>query len=163
MSKKIAYSGILLALNIILLILSNIIPINTLFFMGIASLTVSIVIIEYGGKFGAVFSLASILLSFFIILNKAQWLTYIFTFGIYGLIKYLIEKKQNIYLELILKLFFANIIVAVLYAFLKEFVFIPLNLVTIIGFEIAFIVYDYVYTLFIEYYETKIKKTIKFR
>jgi hypothetical protein len=163
MSKKIAYSGILLALNIILLILSNIIPVNTLFFMGIASLTVSIVIIEYGGKFGAIFSLASILLSFFIILNKAQWLTYIFTFGIYGLIKYLIEKKQNIYLELILKLFFANIVVAVLYAFLKEFVFIPLNLVTIIGFEIAFIVYDYVYTLFIEYYETKIKKTIKFR
>jgi len=158
MSKKIAYSGILLALNIILLILSNIIPVNTLFFMGIASLTVSIVIIEYGGKFGAIFSLASILLSFFIILNKAQWLTYIFTFGIYGLIKYLIEKKQNIYVELILKLFFANIVVVVLYAFLKEFVFIPLNMVTIIGFEIAFIGYDYVYTLFIEYYETKIKK-----
>ncbi|MDM8129558.1 hypothetical protein QUV80_13945, partial [Paraclostridium benzoelyticum] len=62
MSKRIAYTGILLSLNIILLILSNIIPINTLFFMGAASFIVSIVIIEYGGKYGAIFSIASILL-----------------------------------------------------------------------------------------------------
>ncbi|GAA0701464.1 hypothetical protein GCM10008904_07540 [Paraclostridium ghonii] len=163
MSRKIAYSGILLAVNIILLILSNIIPINTLFFMGLASLVVSIVIMEYGGKFGVLFCLASILLSFFIIANKVQWITYVFTFGIYGLIKYLIEKNRNIYLELILKLFFANLVMAGLYIFLKAFVFISLNLFTIVGFQIAFIVYDYVYTLFIDYYETKIKNILKIR
>ncbi|WGX76096.1 hypothetical protein QJS64_01195 [Paraclostridium bifermentans] len=46
---------------------------------------------------------------------------------------------------------------------LKEFIFIPMNLFTVIAFEIGFIVYDYVYTLFIEYYDFKIKKIIKFK
>ena len=55
MSKKIAYSGVLLALNLILLILINIIPINTLFLMGLASLPISIVIMEYGPKSGFIF------------------------------------------------------------------------------------------------------------
>ena len=163
MSKKIAYTGILLALNIILLILSNIIPINTLFFMASASLIVSIVIIEYGVKYGAIFSIASILLSFFIIANKAQWIFYIFTFGIYGLIKYLIEKNKRVYIELVLKVFFANIMAVALYIILKGFIFIPINLFTVIGFEIGFIVYDYVYTLFIEYYDVKIKRIIRFK
>ncbi|MGL5651393.1 MAG: hypothetical protein ACRDDE_06540 [Paraclostridium sp.] len=163
MSKKIAYTGILLSLNIILLILSNIIPINTLFFMGAASFIVSIVIIEYGGKYGAIFSIASILLSFFIIQNKTQWIFYVFTFGIYGLVKYLIEKNQRVYIELVLKIAFANLIAVLIYIILKAFIFIPMNLFTVIGFEIGFIVYDYVYTLFIEYYDVKIKKIIKFK
>ncbi|KGJ48740.1 hypothetical protein [Paraclostridium dentum] len=163
MSKKIAYTGILLSLNIILLILSNIIPINTLFFMGAASFIVSIVIIEYGGKYGAIFSIASILLSFFIIQNKSQWIFYVFTFGIYGLVKYLIEKNQRVYIELVLKIAFANLVAVLLYIILKAFIFIPMNLFTVIGFEIGFIVYDYVYTLFIEYYDVKIKKIIKFK
>ncbi len=163
MSKKIAYTGILLSLNIILLILSNIIPINTLFFMGAASFIVSIVIIEYGGKYGAIFSIASILLSFFIIQNKAQWIFYVFIFGIYGLVKYLIEKNQRVYIELVLKIAFANLVAVLLYIILKPFIFIPMNLFTVIGFEIGFIVYDYVYTLFIEYYDVKIKKIIKFK
>ncbi len=163
MSKKIAHTGILLSLNIILLILSNIIPINTLFFMGAASFIVSIVIIEYGGKYGAIFSIASILLSFFIIQNKAQWIFYVFTFGIYGLVKYLIEKNQRVYIELVLKIAFANLVAVLLYIILKAFIFIPMNLFTVIGFEIGFIVYDYVYTLFIEYYDVKIKKIIKFK
>lgn len=163
MSKRIAYTGILLSLNIILLILSNIIPINTLFFMGAASFIVSIVIIEYGGKYGAIFSIASILLSFFIIQNKSQWIFYVFTFGIYGLVKYLIEKNQTVYIELVLKIAFANLIAVLLYIILKAFIFIPMNLLTVIGFEIGFIVYDYVYTLFIEYYDVKIKKIIKFK
>lgn len=163
MSKKIAYTGILLSLNIILLILSNIIPINTLFFMGAASFIVSIVIIEYGGKYGAIFSIASILLSFFIIQNKSQWIFYVFTFGIYGLVKYLIEKNQRVYIELVLKIAFANLVAVLLYIILKAFIFIPMNLFTVIGFEIGFIVYDYVHTLFIEYYDVKIKKIIKFK
>ena len=163
MSKKIAYTGILLSLNIILLILSNIIPINTLFFMGAASFIVSIVIIEYGGKYGVIFSIASILLSFFIIQNKSQWIFYVFTFGIYGLVKYLIEKNQRVYIELVLKIAFANLVAVLLYIILKAFIFIPMNLFTVIGFEIGFIVYDYVYTLFIEYYDVKIKKIIKFK
>ena len=72
MSKKIAYSGILLAINLILLILINIIPMNTLFLMGLASLPISIIIMEYGPKSGFIFYIASILLGFIIINNKVS-------------------------------------------------------------------------------------------
>ena len=95
MSKKISFSGTLLALNLIILTLSNIVPINNLFFMGIASLLVSIVIMEFGINYGIIFSIASIILSFFIIPSKVQWVFYIFTFAIYGVLKYLIEKNKN--------------------------------------------------------------------
>ena len=91
MSKNIAYGGILLGLHTLLLILINVIPMNTLFIMGIASLISSIIIMESGPKNGVIFYLASFILSFFIMSNKAQWVLYNLTFGIYGIIKYIID------------------------------------------------------------------------
>ena len=111
MSRKVAYSGILLALNIILLILVNIIPMNTLFLLGLASLPIAIVIMEYGPKAGILFYIGSVLLSFMIMANKAQWILYVFTFGIYGLVKYIIEKDRSFIQEYILKLLVANILI----------------------------------------------------
>ena len=89
MSRKIAYSGILLAINLILLLLINVIPINTLFLMGLASLPIAIIIMEYGPKSGFVFYIASVILGFIVINSKFQWVLNTFTFGIYGLIKYI--------------------------------------------------------------------------
>lgn len=160
MSKKVAYGGILLAINIIILLLINILPINTLFLMGLASLPISIVIMEYGPKSGVAFYIACVVLGFIVMTSKTQWVLYSFTFGIYGLIKYLIEQDRHIYLEYILKIIFANLAVMIVYFILRAFVYIPVNLITIVLFQIAFIVYDYVYTSFIEYYNIKLKKII---
>lgn len=161
MSRKIAYSGILLAINLILLILINIIPINTLFLMGLASFIISIIIMEYGPKSGFVFYIASVILGFLVINSKIQWILNTFTFGIYGLIKYIIEKNRPVYIEYILKILFANIAILIVYFILKPFVYIPINLFTILTFEILFIVYDNVYSLFIEYYNAKLRQIIK--
>ena len=160
MSKKIAYSGILLAVNLILLILTNIISINTLFLMGLASLPISIIIMEYGPKSGFVFYLASVILGFIVINSKFHWVLNTFTFSIYGLIKYIIERDRPIYIEYILKMLFANIAIFIVYLILKPFVYIPINIFTVLTFEVLFIVYDHVYSLFIEYYNTKLKKII---
>lgn len=161
MSKKIAYTGILLALNIILLLLSNIIPINTIFFMGLASFLISIVIMEYGLKLGILFYIASVVLSFLVLSNKAQWLIYVFTFGIYGLIKYFVEKDRPFYIDILLKLVYANLSILSLYFMIKGIIYIPINIFTILVFQFAFLIYDYVYTLFIDYYEQRIRKIIK--
>ena len=161
MSKKIAYSGVLLAINLVLLILINIIPINTLFLMGLASLPISIVIMEYGPKNGFVFYIASVVLGFIVINSKFQWILNTFTFSIYGLIKYTIEQNRPIYIEYLLKILFANIAILIVYFILKSFVYIPINLFTILTFEVLFIVYDNIYSLFIEYYGEVLKKIIK--
>lgn len=163
MSKKVAYSGILLGVHTILLILINIIPMNTLFIMGISSLIISIIIMEFGPKSGVVFYLASIILSFLVINNKAQWVLYNLTFGVYGLIKYIIEQDRSIYLEYILKIIFANILLMITYFILKGFIYIPINILTILAFQVVFMIYDSVYTKFIDYYETKIRKIINYK
>ena len=163
MSKKITYSGILLGLNILLLLISNLISINTMFFMGLASLIISVIVMEYGVNTGLVFYIASIILSFIVMPNKAQWLLYTLTFGIYGLVKYFIEKGRPIYIEVILKLIFANLVAVILYLILKNIVIIPINIITIIVYQVAFLVYDYVYSLFIEYYNEKIKRIINIK
>lgn len=161
MSRKIAYSGILLALNIILLILVNIIPMNTLFLLGLASLPIAIVIMEYGPKAGILFYIGSVLLSFMIMANKAQWILYVFTFGIYGLVKYIIEKDRSFIKEYILKLLVANILIIFAYIILKEFIYIPINIFLILIFEISFIIYDFVYSQFIDFYNDKFRRFVK--
>lgn len=158
MSRKIAYSGILLSLNIIILMLINIIPTNTLSLLGLASLPIAIVIMEYGPKAGVMFYIGSVLLSFIIMANKAQWILYIFTFGIYGLIKYVIEKDRSFVQEYILKLLAANILIIFAYLILKQFIYIPLNILVILIFEISFIIYDFVYSQFIDFYNDKLKR-----
>ena len=163
MSKKVAYSGVLLAVHTILLVLINIIPMNTLFIMGIASLIISIIIMEFGPKSGVVFYLASIILSFLVINNKAQWVLYNLTFGVYGLIKYIIEQDRSIYLEYILKIIFANMLLMITYFILRGFIYIPINILTILAFQVVFMIYDSVYTKFIDYYETKIRKIINYK
>lgn len=159
-SRKISYGGILLALNCIILLLVNIIPINTLFLLGLASLPISIVIMEYGPKAGVIFYIASVLLSFMLMANKSQWILYIFTFGIYGLIKYLIEQGRSFIWEYIIKLVAANILIIITYFILKPFVYIPVNIATIILFEITFIIYDFVYSRFIDYYNDRLRKLV---
>ncbi len=161
MGRKIAYGGILLSLNCIILMLVNVIPINTLFLLGLASLPISIIIMEYGPKIGLIFYIGSTLLSFIIMSNKFQWILYIFTFGIYGLIKYLIEQNRNFIQEYIIKLIVGNILIIIVYLILKNFIYIPINIFSIFIFEIAFIIYDIVYSRFIDYYNDKFRKLIK--
>ncbi|HBH1337908.1 TPA: hypothetical protein SOK46_002020 [Clostridioides difficile] len=160
MSIKVAYGGVLLALNVILLTLTNIIPVNTLFIMGLASLLVSIVIMEWGFKSGIAFYIGSIVLGFIVMTSKSQWIVYSLTFGIYGIVKYLIEKDRSIYIEYFMKLVFANIMILILYFLLRTIVYIPINIFIIGSFEIAFIVYDYVYSSFIGYYNNRLRKML---
>lgn len=160
MSKNMAYSGLLLALNIVFLILSFVIPTNTLFFMGLASILISIVIIEQGIKWGIVFYIASSILSFLFMPDKLNWITYTCTFGLYGIIKYFIERDRNLLVEYILKLSIFNIIIGIGYFFTKEFINIPLNIITVLLAQVVFLIYDYSYSLAINYYYEKIRKNI---
>ncbi|MCC0674293.1 hypothetical protein IC216_20095 [Clostridioides sp. ES-S-0145-01] len=160
MSIKVAYGGVLLALNVILLTLTNIIPVNTLFIMGLASLLVSIVIMEWGFKSGIAFYIGSVALGFIVMASKSQWIVYSLTFGIYGIVKYFIEKDRSIYIEYLMKVLFANIMIVILYFILRTIVYIPINIIIVASFEVAFIIYDYVYSSFIDYYNNRLRKML---
>ena len=160
MSKKIAYSGILLAVDILLFVMLNVFQTNTIFILGLASLPIAIIIMNWGPKTGAIFYIASVILGFMVINNKAHWIIYVFTFGVYGLIKYLIEQERPIYVEYILKLVYSNIALAIVYFIVRQFVYVPEQWYLILLFEVVFLVYDYAYSLFIDYYNQRLKNMI---
>jgi len=122
--------------------------------------------IESGCAAGWLFYISSGLISLFILQNKLGVVPYISFFGIYGIIKYYIEKLNKRYLEYVLKLLYFNTVLIIAYYAAKEFLLegtelgVPLPLVAIL-LEIIFIVYDYVYSLFIGYYNSRLRKFVR--
>ncbi len=164
-SKGIAYLGVLLALNQVFIIASSIIKTNTIALLALASLVIAVVIVEFGAKSGILFYIASVILGFFLTTNQIEFVSYILFFGLYSIVKYAIEKKsffvkQAILLEMTLKLLFFNLSALCIYFLLREFAVIKLYWWLILVAEIAFIVYDYAFGVFINYYITKIKPKI---
>ena len=121
-----AKGGMLVALTLITLYLARFIPTNKLTFLVISSVFVPMGIISLNITQGAIIYLASSLLSFFLGLNSIAIL-YIFLFGPYGIIKFIIEKRRKIYLEITIKLLYFNLISALLYIIGKELILINKN------------------------------------
>ncbi|HBV66909.1 MAG TPA: hypothetical protein DEF04_01065 [Clostridiales bacterium] len=158
----VAYLGVLLGLNQLFIILSSAIETNTIILLAGAALVVGIVIVEFGGKSGAVFYIASCILGFMLTFNKTEFVTYILFFGLYSIVKHLLESKPaNALLVYTVKLVFFNLSLAAMYFTIK--LFIPLHLAwwAIVAAQLLFIIYDYAFAVFITAYITHIRSRIR--
>ncbi len=165
-SKKVALGGILTALAVITLFFAAIAPTNRLGLYALSSFFVAVVIIENGIKTGWLFYIASSLLSFFIVQNKISLTPYIAFFGLYGIVKFYIEKINNLLVEYILKFLYFNLCLTAAYFFIREVlmygVLVKFQLWILVAvLQIIFLVYDYVYTRFVQYYQQKLKQILK--
>lgn len=164
-ARKISLSGILLALTVITLFLAAVLPVNELSLYALSSFFVSIIIIEFGIGAGWIFYMSSCLLSLIVIPNKLALIPYVAFFGAYGVIKYYIEKIDKVVIEYILKISYFNIFALTALYFVKKLFLNDFNnfpwWAVIAGMEVAFVAYDYVFTLFIQYYNNKLKKVLK--
>ncbi|MCR4943562.1 MAG: hypothetical protein K5986_03735, partial [Clostridium sp.] len=89
------------------------------------------------------------------------FLMYIMFFGFYGIIKYFIEKIHKIYIEIMLKFGFFNIVFILALTVFKTFIG-DLNIklpmwLFIIAAEVAFFIFDYALTILISFYIEKFK------
>ncbi len=165
-AKKVALSGIMIALSILFLFLATVAPTNRLAFYALSSFPLAIVIMELGAKSGWYFYLASSLLAAVLIRHVGGLAAFVGFFGIYGLVKYYIERTGKIIVEYILKIIYFNLCLAAGLHIMKSFFTvtiderIPWQLV-IIALQIAFVIYDWVYTLFIQYYNARLRKIIR--
>lgn len=163
MSKKIALGGMLIVLCIFSLYLAAYLPTNRLFFYGLSSLFSSIMLVEAGARWSWIFYGATSILSFFIIPNKPGLLPYITFFGFYGIVKYYIEGIDNLLVCILLKGAFFIFSMSATALIVKELFMgdvyskLPIWGLAIIGI-IIFYIYDYVYTRFLIYYETRLKR-----
>lgn len=160
-SKRIATNAFLIALTIIILYLNIILPISTISILTLSSAFIPIALIRNSIKDAFLVYISSSIISFFLLpLNIV--LLYICFFGIYGIVKYFIEKINNITLEIILKLAFFNFILIIGFLIFKSF--LPINSIKIpiwlfiVLCQIIFLIFDYALTLLISFYIEKIHK-----
>ena len=162
-SKYIAESGLLVALTIVILFATSILPISTLSILTVASCLIPISIIRTSIKNALLVYIASSILSFFLVPTNIS-IYYTLFFGIYGIIKYFIEKFRNIFIELIIKLIAFNLLLGIAYLITKSFLGIispefSFWILWIIA-QGAFLVYDYALTLAISFFLNRFHKHI---
>ena len=159
-TKDITLAGLMIALSIIVLYLTTIIPINTFAILTVASAIIPVTIMRSNIKTAVLVYAGTSLIGFFI-LPINYFLMYIMFFGVYGIVKYFIEKLRKLPLEIGLKYVFFNIIFVLALTVLKGFIGdIQLNVpywAFILIAEAAFYIYDYALTVLISLYLDKFK------
>ena len=161
-SNNIAQSGIIIALTLVILYSTSLLPISTLSILTIASCLIPISIIRTTLKHTVLVYLSCSILSFFLVpINIC--LLYTLFFGIYGIVKFFIEKLDNLAFEVILKLCIFNILLFIIYIIFKLFLGFKIEfslLLFIIIAQIGFLIYDYALSIIISYFYNKINKLI---
>jgi hypothetical protein len=165
-TKKIALNGILGALAVICLILASILPTNRISLYALSSFFVAVSIIESGVKAGWIFYVTTSLLALIIIPEKLGIIPYVVFFGMYGIVKYYIERLNKAVIEYVIKFIYFNICVMIAFFTVRELFSINVSTslswwILIILLEVIFFLYDFVYTLFINYYRSKLRKWIR--
>ena len=158
-AKEITLSGILIGLTIVILYLNLLLPISTISILTLASLLVPIALIRGSMKSAILVYVSSSIIGLFILPLNIMIL-YILFFGIYGIVKFYIEKINKLPLEIFIKIIFFNIILFLSFFVFKTFIPIeitklPIGIFLIIA-EIVFLVYDYALTLLISFYLQRI-------
>jgi hypothetical protein len=160
-SKNMAESGVLVALTLIVLFSTSILSISTLSIMTVASCLIPIAIIRTSVKNAILVYIASSILSFMLVPTNIA-IYYTLFFGIYGIIKYFIEKFRNMPLEILLKLISFNVLLGITYLITKtflSFVYPSVSLLFLwIAAQVIFLIYDYALTLAISFFLNRFNK-----
>lgn len=161
-TSKIALGGICLALTVIFLFAGSIVPGIELTLFAVSSLFTAVMIMETGIGGGIMLYIAAVVLAFVLLPNKLALIPYTFFFGYYGILKFYLEKLHSASAQLVLKAaFFAAVLSVGLLGFKKLLLGsihlpdYPVGLL-IAGGIIMLLVYDYIYTLLINFYLKRI-------
>lgn len=165
MSHKVSFGGFISLLTVVSLYMTSLLPTLKLFFFALSTLFLFVMVMEFGVGYAFMTFVSSSFLGIILVPNKIILIPYIIFFGYYGIIKYLIEKINNIVLEWIFKITLFNIFTYLSFIIAKSIFVIQINIdlpfwIIVILFQIVFIVYDYCYSLSISYYKKYIQKKI---
>ncbi len=165
-TRDLAFAGIITAFTVLVLVLESIIPTGRAGFLVLSSFLLCAVYLESGMKWLMAAYAASTLLALLLVADKIGLLPFVLLFGIYPVLKNLVEQIRSIWLEWALKLAGFNILLLAGYA-----VFRPLLPAALTGsayvipaiavFELGFILYDLVFTQWIHFYLERIAPRIR--
>lgn len=162
-ASRVALGGVLAALSLLLLYLAAMMPSGRIGMVAIAGLVPAAAVVS-GGLFTGFLSYgATVVLAFLLLPDKSCALLYAIFFGLYPMVKSLIERLRKLPLELLLKLVFFNVVLAILlfgfsaflFPMLPEFLHNTLP-VFLVG-NVVFLIYDYGFSKLITYYASRIR------
>lgn len=158
-AKNITLGGILCAITILLLLGTSILPTSKLTLFAVTSAIIPLAIIRSTVRTAILVYLCSSIIGI-LILPKTTLILYILFFGIYGIVKFYIEKINKISIEILLKLIFFNASLSITFITLNTLLFsylnIKISILYIYGLgQILFFVFDYALTLLITYFIKK--------
>ena len=163
-ASRIATGGVLAALSLLLLYGSTLLPSGRIGMVAVAGLVPAAGVISGGLATGFLCYGATALLGLILLPDKGCALLYVLFFGLYPMVKYVVERMRKLPVELVLKLAFFNLILviflfgfsALLFPLLPERMHTPLPLFGI-G-NVVFLIYDYGFSKLITYYASRIRK-----
>lgn len=163
-ASNIAKGGIITALGVICVYAGNFFPINKTFILIIASALIPLTVISADIITSIMVYFATTLLSILLSGFNIAVLAYALFFGIYGILKYYIERIRKISFEIIIKFVFFNLSLLIFSLIIKSVFISSIKLkysiyIFIILCEISFWIYDYALTIFISYLAKHIKKS----
>lgn len=173
-SKKIALSGVLLALNILVLFLSDIITFNTLWLLALSAFFVGIIIRELGLRIGFAYLIAAVALSLFLITNKLHCLTFAAMAGYILLDEWFwqiaskISLKHKVNAKVLHwsgKLIYYNIVLILIIIFMPSLIYggeisVLIRVGIWAGGQVLVVIYDKAYSYFQNVLWTKWRKMI---
>ena len=160
MTKKITFCALMAVLGIICLLLSNILPTNTIFLYLLSTLFTYISTEEHGIKYGILTYAVISLAGFMIVGNKVSILAYIIIVGYYPVIKHIIDHFNiSNAVKWIIKVLFALAISTSALYILKSLMpeVINYKLAYPVGIAV-FVIYDIVLAMGIKFYAIRLRK-----
>lgn len=153
-------------ISVVLIYSTTILPTAKISLISLSSFLIAILLIEAGKSTAMLSFISTSILGFILVPNKLLLIPFVSFLGYYALVKLYIENINNIFIEWFLKITVFNIALYLNYilftnVFAKDLK-LPFDLVfVVIGLQLLFIVYDYVFSMFISYYNNKLKKYVK--
>ena len=166
-ASKVAYPAILGAISLVFVYIASIVPSGNWGFVAIAGVFPAAAVISVGVKAGFLCWAGVSILAFLLLPGKFCALLYCALFGLYPLIKALIERLRRRALECILKLVFFNAAFTLIYLIMRAAVLDSLPsalgitwLLYVVG-TIVFLIYDFGFTKLIVFYIARIGRAVK--
>lgn len=166
-AAAVAYSAVLGALSLVLVYVAAVVPTGNWGLVALSGVFTAAVVISVSLRAAFLCWAGVSILAFLLLPGKFCALMYAALFGLYPILKALIERLRTLWLEYILKLAFFNAAFTALYVFMRQMVLnsLPSALHRVwllyLAANVVFLIYDFGVTKLIAFYIARIDRAIR--
>lgn len=166
-ARKVALSAVLTAISLVTLYFAALIPSGRLGMTAAAGLFPAAAVVSCGLTAGFLCYGGTAILAFLLLTDKGLALLYLVFFGLYPMVKGLIERLRRLPLEFLLKLLFFNAVFTLVLLAASGLLFsmipwedLPLGLLYLAG-NVVFLLYDFGFSKVIGFYTQRVDRVLR--